>query len=104
MAADAEGTGVSPLALVLALEEGAGLCLEHAARAHRSMARLMDSPCTLSPAMKLYTKTGDDGTTGLFGGGRVKKASVRVDAYGTVDELNAFIGAARETIEELFGK
>ncbi|HEY5239997.1 MAG TPA: ATP:cob(I)alamin adenosyltransferase [Polyangiaceae bacterium] len=35
--------------------------------------------------MKLYTKTGDDGTTGLFGGGRVKKASARVEAYGTVD-------------------
>ncbi len=47
--------------------------------------------------MKLYTKTGDDGTTGLFGGGRVKKASIRVDAYGTVDELNAAIGIARGT-------
>lgn len=45
--------------------------------------------------MKLYTKTGDDGTTGLFGGGRVPKASARVHAYGTVDETNAFIGVAR---------
>jgi cob(I)alamin adenosyltransferase len=45
--------------------------------------------------MKIYTKTGDDGTTGLFGGGRVKKASSRVDAYGTVDELNATLGLAR---------
>jgi len=45
--------------------------------------------------MKLYTKTGDDGTTGLFGGGRVSKASLRVDAYGTVDELNAVLGMAR---------
>ena len=45
--------------------------------------------------MKLYTKTGDDGTTGLFGGARVKKASERVEAYGTVDELNAAIGLAR---------
>jgi cob(I)alamin adenosyltransferase len=45
--------------------------------------------------MKLYTKTGDDGTTGLFGGGRVPKASARVDAYGTVDETNAAIGVAR---------
>jgi cob(I)alamin adenosyltransferase len=45
--------------------------------------------------MKLYTKTGDDGTTGLFGGGRVKKASSRVEAYGTVDETNAVIGVAR---------
>lgn len=45
--------------------------------------------------MKIYTKTGDDGTTGLFGGGRVRKASSRVSAYGTVDELNATIGLAR---------
>jgi cob(I)alamin adenosyltransferase len=47
--------------------------------------------------MKLYTKTGDDGTTGLFGGGRVPKSSARVDAYGTVDETNAAIGVARAT-------
>jgi cob(I)alamin adenosyltransferase len=47
--------------------------------------------------MKIYTKTGDDGTTGLFGGARVKKASMRVDAYGTVDETNAVIGVARAT-------
>jgi cob(I)alamin adenosyltransferase len=45
--------------------------------------------------MKIYTKTGDDGTTGLFGGARVKKASGRVEAYGTVDELNASVGVAR---------
>jgi cob(I)alamin adenosyltransferase len=47
--------------------------------------------------VKIYTKTGDDGTTGLFGGGRTKKASSRVDAYGTVDELNATLGLARAT-------
>jgi cob(I)alamin adenosyltransferase len=47
--------------------------------------------------VKIYTKTGDDGTTGLFGGGRVKKASSRVEAYGTVDELNAALGVARAT-------
>jgi cob(I)alamin adenosyltransferase len=45
--------------------------------------------------MKLYTKTGDDGTTGLFGGKRVSKTSARVEAYGTVDETNAAIGVAR---------
>jgi cob(I)alamin adenosyltransferase len=50
-----------------------------------------------SASMKLYTKTGDDGTTGLFGGGRVSKASTRVAAYGTVDETNAAIGVARAT-------
>jgi cob(I)alamin adenosyltransferase len=47
--------------------------------------------------VKIYTKTGDDGTTGLFGGARVKKTSARVEAYGTVDELNATIGLARST-------
>jgi cob(I)alamin adenosyltransferase len=47
--------------------------------------------------VKIYTRTGDDGTTGLFGGGRVPNASARVDAYGTVDELNAAIGVARAT-------
>ena len=45
--------------------------------------------------MKIYTKTGDDGTTGLFGGARVGKDSARVEAYGTVDELNAVLGTAR---------
>lgn len=47
--------------------------------------------------MKIYTKTGDDGTTGLFGGARVKKNSDSVEAYGTVDELNAVLGVARAT-------
>jgi cob(I)alamin adenosyltransferase len=45
--------------------------------------------------MKIYTKTGDAGTTGLFGGGRVTKDHPRVEAYGDVDELNAAIGVAR---------
>src|SRR4051794_12028178 len=45
--------------------------------------------------MKIYTKTGDAGDTGLFGGGRVKKDDPRVEAYGDVDELNAFLGMAR---------
>ena len=44
---------------------------------------------------KIYTKTGDDGRTGLFGGGRVGKDNARVEANGDVDELNAFIGSAR---------
>jgi cob(I)alamin adenosyltransferase len=44
---------------------------------------------------KIYTKTGDDGTTGLVGGSRVKKYDVRLEAYGTVDELNAAIGLIR---------
>lgn len=45
--------------------------------------------------MKIYTRTGDAGDTGLFGGGRVSKAHPRVDAYGEVDELNSAIGMAR---------
>ena len=44
--------------------------------------------------MKIYTKTGDTGSTGLFGGGRVSKSHPRVDAYGEVDELNSAIGFA----------
>jgi cob(I)alamin adenosyltransferase len=44
---------------------------------------------------KIYTKTGDDGTTGLVGGTRVKKQDARLEAYGTVDELNAAIGVVR---------
>lgn len=44
--------------------------------------------------MKIYTKTGDDGTTGLFNGKRVYKYDLRVETYGTVDELNSVIGLA----------
>ncbi len=53
--------------------------------------------------IKLYTKTGDDGTTGLVGGTRVKKYDLRLEAYGTVDELNAAIGLIRsnELAEEI---
>jgi cob(I)alamin adenosyltransferase len=45
--------------------------------------------------LKIYTRTGDQGDTGLFGGGRVSKTHPRVEAYGDVDELNAAIGLAR---------
>lgn len=47
--------------------------------------------------MKIYTKTGDTGLTGLFGGGRVPKHNLRVHAYGEVDELNSTIGLVRAT-------
>ncbi len=46
--------------------------------------------------MKIYTKTGDKGTTALFGGTRVSKANLRIEAYGTVDELNSYIGLLRD--------
>ena len=42
--------------------------------------------------MRIYTRTGDDGSTGLFGGARIGKDDLRIEAYGTLDELNAWIG------------
>ena len=48
---------------------------------------------------KIYTRTGDDGTTSLFGGERVGKGNARIDAYGTVDEVNSFVGMARSHLE-----
>lgn len=46
--------------------------------------------------MKIYTKTGDTGTTSLFGGKRILKSDLRIDTYGTVDELNSWIGVLRD--------
>jgi cob(I)alamin adenosyltransferase len=46
--------------------------------------------------MKIYTKTGDKGTTALFGGTRVPKDHIRIESYGTVDELNSYIGLIRD--------
>jgi cob(I)alamin adenosyltransferase len=45
--------------------------------------------------MKIYTRTGDEGTTGLLGGGRVSKSDRRLSVYGTIDEVNAVLGVAR---------
>lgn len=50
--------------------------------------------------MKIYTKTGDKGETGLFGGERVNKDSPRINAYGTIDELNSFIGMAITEVKD----
>ena len=47
-------------------------------------------------AFKIYTKTGDKGLTGLIGGTRVPKFDTRIEAYGTVDELNSYIGLIRD--------
>ncbi|QVY66784.1 cob(I)yrinic acid a,c-diamide adenosyltransferase [Polaribacter sp. Q13] len=46
--------------------------------------------------MKIYTKTGDTGTTALFGGTRVKKYNLRIDSYGNIDELNSYIGLIKD--------
>jgi cob(I)alamin adenosyltransferase len=46
--------------------------------------------------MKIYTKTGDQGLTSLIGGARVPKSSLRIDCYGTVDELNSYVGLLRD--------
>ncbi len=46
--------------------------------------------------MKIYTKTGDKGTTALFGGKRVSKADLRIETYGTIDELNSWVGVMRD--------
>ncbi|MDP4196033.1 MAG: ATP:cob(I)alamin adenosyltransferase, partial [Bacteroidota bacterium] len=50
--------------------------------------------------MKIYTKTGDKGETGLFGGGRVPKDHLRIEAYGTIDELNSVIGVVISEISD----
>lgn len=46
--------------------------------------------------MKIYTKTGDDGTTGLIGGTRIKKHHIRIESYGAIDELNSWLGLIRD--------
>ena len=50
--------------------------------------------------MKIYTRTGDEGETGLFGGPRVRKDAQRVEAYGAVDELNAVLGGAVAALDD----
>lgn len=51
-------------------------------------------------AMKIYTKTGDKGTTSLIGGSKVSKSHLRIETYGTVDELNSYIGLCRDLIPD----
>jgi cob(I)alamin adenosyltransferase len=52
--------------------------------------------------MKIYTKSGDNGETSLFGGERVKKNHLSIHAYGTVDELNSWIGLIKDTIDDKY--
>ena len=51
-------------------------------------------------AFKIYTKTGDDGTTALIGGTRIAKNNIRIEAYGTVDELNSWVGIVADLLDE----
>ncbi len=55
-------------------------------------------------AMKIYTKTGDKGTTSLIGGTKVSKAHLRIESYGTVDELNSYIGLCKDLLTDDAGK
>jgi cob(I)alamin adenosyltransferase len=54
--------------------------------------------------MKIYTKTGDKGTTSLIGGTKVAKSHLRIEAYGTVDELNSYIGLCKDLLNDENGK
>jgi cob(I)alamin adenosyltransferase len=51
-------------------------------------------------SIKIYTKTGDNGTTSLLGGTKVLKSDLRIEAYGTVDELNSYIGLCRDLVSD----
>ena len=55
-------------------------------------------------SMKIYTRTGDKGTTSLIGGTKVPKSHLRIEAYGTVDELNSYIGLCKDLLEDEAGK
>jgi cob(I)alamin adenosyltransferase len=55
-------------------------------------------------ALKIYTKTGDKGTTSLIGGTKVLKSDLRIEAYGTVDELNSYIGLCKDLLQDAASK
>lgn len=61
---------------------------------------LLTNPTPRLLMKKIYTRTGDEGTTSLFGGERVNKSHPRIDAYGTVDETNSLIGLARSHLQD----
>ena len=56
--------------------------------------------CYTAMAAKIYTKTGDKGTTSLIGGTKVPKSHLRIEAYGTVDELNSYVGLCRDLVND----
>ncbi len=55
-------------------------------------------------ALKIYTKTGDKGTTSLIGGTKVPKSHLRIEAYGTVDELNSYVGLCKDLLTDIQGR
>ena len=55
-------------------------------------------------SMKIYTKTGDKGTTSLIGGTKVPKSHLRIESYGTVDELNSYFGLCKDLLSDAHGK
>jgi len=55
-------------------------------------------------SIKIYTKTGDKGTTSLIGGTKVPKSHLRIESYGTVDELNSYIGLCKDLLSDAHGK
>lgn len=71
-----------------------GVQKEIVGRLHRDFDLVGEPLARHDPFMKIYTKTGDDGSTGLIGGSRVRKSDLRLECYGTVDELNATVGLA----------
>jgi cob(I)alamin adenosyltransferase len=61
---------------------------------------MTNAPMTFTMSLKIYTKTGDKGTTSLIGGTKVLKSDLRIEAYGTIDELNSYVGLCRDLLKE----
>jgi cob(I)alamin adenosyltransferase len=61
---------------------------------------MTNAPMIFTMSLKIYTKTGDKGTTSLIGGTKVLKSDLRIEAYGTIDELNSYVGLCRDLLKE----
>ncbi len=76
------------------------LCKKNNTAANKNSIVTLSYKPIVQMAMKIYTKTGDKGTTSLIGGTKVSKAHDRIEAYGTVDELNSHLGLCRDQIKD----